>query len=295
MTWEQELRAKADIVNEGLDRFLPSADSHPMSLHQAMRYSIFAGGKRLRGALAMAAAEALGGSPSPVVPAAVAVEMIHTYSLIHDDLPAMDDDDLRRGKPTCHKVFGEATAILAGDALLTLAFETICQLQFYGYEAYPVMKVIAEVAAAAGTGGLIGGQVADLESEGQKISPEQLKYIHLGKTGALFRAALRTGAILAGAGTQDLQALTDYGLSLGLAFQITDDILDLTGDEAMLGKPLNSDLANQKATYPALYGLDEARRLAEAQVNKAMQSIARLGARAKFLIGAAQYLLNRQS
>ena len=221
--------------------------------------------------------------------------MIHTYSLIHDDLPAMDDDDLRRGKPTCHKVFGEAIAILAGDALLTLAFETLCRLIETGFATGMVMTVVAEVAAAAGAGGLIGGQVVDLESEGQAIDPDQLEYIHVHKTAALFRAALRAGAILAGAGTRDLQALTGYGLSFGLAFQITDDILDITGDEALLGKPLQSDLANRKATYPALYGLEQTRRLAEAQVNKALQSIACLGDRAAFLKAAAQYLLNRQS
>ena len=188
-----------------------------------------------------------------------------------------------------------AIAILAGDALLTLAFETLCRLIETGFATGVVMTVVAEVAAAAGTGGLIGGQVADLESEGQAISPDQLEYIHIHKTAALFRAALRTGAILAGAGAQELQALTGYGLSFGLAFQITDDILDITGDEALLGKPLQSDLANRKATYPAIYGLEQARRIAEAQVNNALQSIACLGDRAKFLKAAAQHLLNRQS
>jgi geranylgeranyl diphosphate synthase type II len=295
MNWEQELSAKAEVINQALDRYLPDADSQPALIHRAMRYSIFAGGKRLRGVLALAAAEVLGQSPEPLLPAAAALEMIHTYSLIHDDLPAMDDDDLRRGKPTCHKVFGEAIAILAGDALLTLAFGTLGRLQPAGFAAEPVMRVVAEVAAAAGTDGLIGGQVVDLESEGQAIDPDQLAYIHLHKTASLFRAALRTGGILAGAGARDLQALTGYGTSFGLAFQITDDILDLTGDETLLGKPLQSDLANQKATYPSMYGLEQSRRLAEAQVNKALHSVACLGDAAAFLIGAARYLLNRQS
>ncbi len=295
MNWEQELSAKAEVINEALDRYLPSDDSHPALLHRAMRYSIFAGGKRLRGALALAAAESLGRPQAPLLPAAAALEMIHTYSLIHDDLPAMDDDDLRRGKPTCHKVFGEAIAILAGDALLTLAFETLCRLIETGFETGVVMTVVAEVAAAAGAGGLIGGQVVDLESEGQAIDPGQLEYIHLHKTAALLRAAMRAGAILAGAGTRDLEAVTGYGLCFGLAFQVTDDILDITGDEALLGKPLQSDLAKRKATYPAMYGLEQARRIAEAQVNKALQSIACLGDRAAFLKAAAQYLLNRQS
>ncbi|MGD0152149.1 MAG: polyprenyl synthetase family protein [Thermacetogeniaceae bacterium] len=295
MSWEQELSAKAAMINEALDRCLPDAESYPASIHQAMRYSIFAGGKRLRGALVLAAAEALGRPQPPLLPAAAALEMIHTYSLVHDDLPAMDNDDLRRGKPTCHRVYGEAMAILAGDALLTLAFATLCSLQLAGFDAGAVAKVIGEVASAAGTDGLIGGQVVDLESEGRAIDRQQLEYIHLHKTAALFAAALRTGAILAGAEQQDLQALTEFGLSFGLAFQITDDILDLTGDEALLGKPLNSDLVNQKATYPALYGLEQARRLAAVQMNMALQSIDRLGAGAAFMIGATQHLLNRQS
>ncbi len=295
MSWEQELSAKAAMINESLDRCLPGADSHPASIHQAMRYSIFAGGKRLRGAFVLAAAAALGRPQAPLLPAAAALEMIHAYSLIHDDLPAMDNDDLRRGKPTCHRVYGEAMAILAGDALLTLAFTTLYSLHPAGFDAGAVARVIGEVAGAAGTDGLIGGQVVDLESEGRAIDPQQLEYIHLHKTAALFAAALRTGAILAGAEQQDLQALTEFGLNFGLAFQITDDILDLTGDEDLLGKPLNSDLTNQKATYPALYGLEQARRLAAVQVNKALQSIDRLGAGAAFMIGAAQHLLDRQS
>ena len=292
MNWEQELSARAEVINQALDRYLPGADSQPALIHRAMRYSIFAGGKRLRGALALAAAEVLGQPTEPLLPAAAALEMIHTYSLIHDDLPAMDDDDLRRGKPTCHKVFGEAIAILAGDALLTLAFGTLGRLQETGFAAEPVMRVVAEVAAAAGTDGLIGGQVVDLESEGRVIEPDELAYIHLHKTAALFRAALRTGGILAGADDRDLQALTDYGTSFGLAFQITDDILDLTGNEDVLGKPLNSDLAKQKATYPSMFGLEQARRLAEAQVNRALHNIAYLGDEAAFLIAAARYVIN---
>jgi geranylgeranyl diphosphate synthase type II len=295
MNWQQELSVKAKMINTAMESYLPVTDSHRILIHQAMRYSTFAGGKRLRGALVLAAAEALGKPQQPLLPAAAALEMIHTYSLIHDDLPAMDNDDLRRGKPTCHKVFGEAIAILAGDALLTLAFETLCRLIENGFAAGVVMAIVAEVAAAAGTGGLIGGQVDDLESEGKQIDREQLERLHVGKTASLFRAALRTGAILAGAGVRDLQALTEYGLSFGLAFQITDDILDLTGDEAILGKPPQSDLANRKATYPAMYGLDQARLIAEAQVNKTLQSIASFGDRAAFLKAAAQYLLNRQS
>jgi geranylgeranyl diphosphate synthase type II len=295
MSWEQELNAKAEAINNALDSYLPPEHSDPAIIHRAMRYSVFAGGKRLRGALTLAAAEAVGQPPAPLLPAAAAMEMIHTYSLIHDDLPAMDDDDLRRGKPTCHKIFGEGLAILAGDALLTLAFGTLGRLRYAGFDAELVTRVVGEIAAAAGTDGLIGGQVVDLESGGQAIGPDQLEYIHLHKTAALFCACLRAGGILAGAADLDLQALTGYGLSFGLAFQITDDILDLTGDEALLGKPLNSDLANRKATYPAMYGLEQARTIAEAQVNKALQSIACLGDAATFLVGTARFLLNRQS
>jgi geranylgeranyl diphosphate synthase type II len=333
MNWQEELAARAASIDGALDRYLPRPDAkaacidsaldrylprpeagarpisrahppdgHPGTprarpgiIHEAMRYSVFAGGKRLRGAFVLAAGEALGHSREPLLPAAAALEMIHTYSLIHDDLPAMDNDDLRRGKPTCHRVYGEAIAILAGDALLTLAFETLSRLESAGFEPGRVLAVISEVAAAAGSGGLIGGQTVDLESEGKKITPEQLEYIHLHKTAALFQAAVRCGAILAGAGARDLQALTDFGRCFGLAFQITDDILDLTGDEALLGKPLKSDLVKRKATYPGLFGLEQARQLAGAQVQQALQSIACLGARGAFLAGAATFLLNRKS
>lgn len=294
MNWERELAARADLINEGLDRYLPPAALYPPSIHEAMRYSIFAGGKRLRGALTLAAAEALGGEQARILPAACALEMLHTYSLIHDDLPAMDDDDFRRGRPTCHRVFGEATAILAGDALLTLAFATLCYLK-RDFPPGLVLQVIEEVATAAGTRGLIAGQVVDLESEGKQVAPDLLEYIHLHKTAALFRVAVRAGALLAGAGEQALSALTDYAVAFGLAFQITDDILDLTGDEVLLGKPVKRDLARQKATYPALFGLERARELAAFQVRKALQSLEIFGAEAEFLREAARCLLHRRS
>ncbi len=311
MSWQKELAARAACIDAALERYLPvighprpeglldrdgtAPGWRPAVVHEAMHYSVFAGGKRLRGAFVLAAAEALGQPWEPLLAAAAAMEMIHTYSLIHDDLPAMDNDDLRRGKPTCHRAYGEAIAILAGDALLTLAFETLCRLESSGFEPGRVLAVISEVAAAAGSGGMIGGQEADLEAEGMEIGSAQLEYIHLHKTGALFRAAVRCGGILAGAASEELQALTGFGLSFGLAFQITDDILDLTGDEALLGKPLKSDLANRKATYPGLFGLEQARQLAAAQVRQALLSIACLGARGAFLAGAAKHLLNRKS
>ncbi|MDH7576230.1 MAG: polyprenyl synthetase family protein [Bacillota bacterium] len=294
MNWEKELAVRAGLINEGLDRYLPPVSLYPPSIHEAIRYSLFAGGKRLRGALTLATAEAFGTEQSRILPAACALEMLHTYSLIHDDLPAMDDDDYRRGKPTCHRIFGEATAILAGDALLTLTFETLCHLK-QDFRPGLVVRVIEEVATAAGTRGLIGGQVADLESEGRTVTPELLEYIHLHKTGALFRAAVRTGALLAGADERVLSAFTDYSVAFGLAFQITDDILDLTGSEVLLGKPVKRDLAKQKATYPAFFGLERARELAAYQVRKALQSLEIFGAEAEFLREAARYLLYRES
>lgn len=295
MNWKQKLAVKADLINTALDKFLPPVSMYPLSIHEAMRYSLFAGGKRLRGALTLATAEMLGQSQERVLPAAAALEVIHTYSLIHDDLPAMDDDAFRRGQPTCHRVFGEAIAILAGDALLTLAFEILCRLQVEGFGSDLVLRVIEEVAVAAGTKGLIGGQVVDIESEGKKIDVDQLEYIHLHKTGALFRAAVRIGALLAGVGERELSALTDYAVAFGLAFQITDDILDVTGDETLLGKSVNRDIAMQKSTYPGIFGLERAKQMASIQVNKAVQSLEIFGSKAEFLRDAALYLLQRKS
>lgn len=266
MNWEKALQCKAEQINAALDLLLPSVSTYPIRVHEAMRYSVFAGGKRLRGALTMAVAEVLGTDEQKVLPAAAAVEMIHTYSLIHDDLPAMDDDDYRRGKPSCHKAYGEAVAILAGDALLTLAFETLAHLQEKGFEPQIILQVIQEVGSAAGSQGLIGGQVVDLESEGIRVSEKTLEYIHNHKTAALFLAAVRTGGLLAAASDKELRLLGDYASAFGLAFQITDDLLDLTGDEQLMGKKTGCDLAKDKATYPALLGVEQAKRLAEEQV-----------------------------
>jgi geranylgeranyl diphosphate synthase type II len=295
MTWEEALGAKAKMINEGLHHYMPSESDYPPLIHEAMHYSLFAGGKRLRGALTLATAEALGLQQERVLAAACALEMIHTYSLIHDDLPAMDDDDFRRGKPTCHRVYGEAIAILAGDALLTLAFSVLCRLRESGFSPGVILQVIEEIATAAGTRGLIGGQVVDLESEGCQVSPGTIEYIHLHKTAALFRAAVRSGALLAGAEQQKLELLTDYAVALGMAFQITDDILDLIGDEKVLGKPVKSDLAKKKATYPSVFGLERAREIAACYVDKALQALETLGPEFEFLRGAACYLLQRRS
>jgi geranylgeranyl diphosphate synthase type II len=274
VNWEQALGSKAELINTALDLLLPRASAYPSPIHEAMRYSTLAGGKRLRGAFVIAVADILGTDGERVLPAAAALEMIHTYSLIHDDLPAMDDDDYRRGKPTCHKVYGEAVAILAGDALLTLAFGTLSQLSQKGFEPGVVLRVIQEVGKAAGSQGLIGGQAVDLDSEGVKVSKETLEYIHNHKTGALFSASVRCGALLSGAGDEELQALSEYAKGFGLAFQITDDLLDLTGDQELLGKKPGSDLAKNKATFPGILGIGEAIKLAEDQVKKCQLSIA---------------------
>jgi geranylgeranyl diphosphate synthase type II len=295
MKWEDELSRIAEMINHALEDYLPHPSVYPTKIHEAMRYSLFAGGKRLRGAFTIAAAVIFGVEEKRVLPAAGALEMIHTYSLIHDDLPAMDDDDYRRGKPTCHKVFGEAIAILAGDALLTRAFEILCLLREEGFAESTVLQVVQEVAKAAGSLGMIGGQVVDLESEGVAVSREILEYIHRHKTGALFLAAVRSGALLGAAPEDELQALTEYARAFGLSYQIIDDLLDITGDEKLLGKKTGRDLAKKKATYPALLGTEQARELAAEQVKICHQSLAPFGPQGDFLRDAALYLLSRKS
>jgi geranylgeranyl diphosphate synthase type II len=240
-------------VNKALDRLLPSSKTRPATIHQAMRYSLFAGGKRMRPALCLAAAEACGGNRAAAMPLACAVECIHTYSLVHDDLPAMDNDDFRRGKLTNHKVFGEGIAVLAGDALLTQAFEIAAQCR--GWRRYSHQDVILELTKASGSLQLIAGQVADLEGEGKKVSAVQLKYIHERKTSALLCCAVRLGGMSANCTPAQLKALTDFGYNVGLAFQIIDDILDITQTTEQLGKTAGKDTASQKATYPAIIGM----------------------------------------
>lgn len=290
------LRERAALVDAGLERYLPGEDVLPAVLHQAMRYSVFAGGKRLRPILVMAACEAVGGAPERVLHAACAMEMIHTYSLIHDDLPAMDDDDFRRGRPTNHKVYGEANAILAGDALLTEAFRLFAD-PAANRECDPaaVLRVIETVARCAGSQGMVGGQVVDMEAEGKPIDYATLQYIHTRKTGALFLASIQTGAWLGGGGDAQLAALTRYGETAGLAFQIADDILDIIGDQAVLGKDVGSDQARGKATYPALLGLSEARRRAEELRDLALTALEPLGASAEPLRALARYIVDRTS
>ncbi len=291
---EREINDKVRLINESLDRYLPKENERPAILHEAMRYSVFAGGKRLRPVLFLVSAEVVGGSSETLLPAACALELIHTYSLIHDDLPAMDNDDFRRGKPTSHKVFGEAVAILAGDALLTLAFGLITECGSGGnISPGVIVEVTKEVAWAAGSQGMIGGQAVDIESENKPIQRSVLKYIHSHKTGALFRASVRCGAIMGGGSATEIMKLTEYAENLGLAFQITDDILDVVGDPEKLGKTVGSDERKKKSTYPAVYGLPESERLAKEAVDKALTALDEFGEEADILRFIADYVLSR--
>ncbi len=267
MNAKEILKKEAVVVEEWLYRLMPDEETPPVELHRAMRYSIFAGGKRIRPVLAVLAYRWAGGASDVIYPPACALELIHTYSLIHDDLPSMDDDDLRRGKPTNHMVFGEAMAILAGDALHAMAFEFLAM----GGR----IEIISDVARAIGTGGLVGGQVYDLEAEEESPSPELVEKIHLNKTAALLTASLRVGTMMADASKRDLQAITEYGKKIGLAFQIIDDILDIVADEDELGKTVGSDIEHGKSTYPAVFGVEKSREMARdliAQAKKALPS-----------------------
>lgn len=285
--WNERIK----LIEEALARELGKDKALVPELAASMEYSLTAGGKRLRPVLLMAAADAVGADGNQFMQVACAIEMIHTYSLIHDDLPAMDNDDYRRGKLTNHKVYGEAMAILAGDALLTQAFEVM--LRQPGVPAELLVQVVREMSVAAGPNGMVGGQVIDMLSEGKRISMEELRKMHMGKTGALFRAAIRSGAIMAGADERQLQALTVYADCFGLAFQITDDILDVVGDEAVIGKPVGSDERNEKSTYVTLTSLDEARQLAADTVKQAVGALQIFGDKASFLRELVEMLLNR--
>jgi geranylgeranyl diphosphate synthase type II len=293
MTLEEYLARQRQRIHQALERLLPAEDVPPETIHQAMRYSVFAGGKRLRPVLYMAAAEAAGNSGDGVVEAACSLELIHTYSLIHDDLPALDNDDLRRGRPTNHKVFGEAMAILAGDSLLTLAFQVLAQARC-AVEAK--MRIIEELATASGTvGGMIAGQVHDIQGEGETPTAELLERIHRAKTGALLRASVRMGAIHGGASDAQLTALTCYGEHVGLAFQIVDDLLDVEQSSQQLGKTAGKDQAQKKITFPAVYGPAESHRMAEQQLALALRSLEPFGESARWLSGIARLVVNRRS
>jgi geranylgeranyl diphosphate synthase type II len=289
------LEARLVLVDQALERVLPPPDAPPPTLHRAMRYSVQAGGKRLRPILVIAGAEAVGGSAEQVMETACALELIHTYSLIHDDLPAMDNDDYRRGRLTNHKVFGEAIAILAGDALLTLAFKLIALNGARTGNARIIATLVTDIADAAGTDGMVGGQVVDIESEGKAVSAETLDYIHTHKTAALIRASLCGGALIAGGSLPQLAAVRACGESLGLAFQIVDDILDVEGSTEQLGKTAGKDEQQQKATYPAQHGLEASRAKARTLIAAAKHALAPLGERAGPIQALADFILERRS
>ncbi len=291
---QEYLQSRKQLIDQALDQYLPSAERYPEKIHQAVRYSVFSGGKRLRPILLLASYELFKPDFHPALPFACALEMIHTYSLIHDDLPSMDDDDFRRGKPTSHKVFGEAIAILAGDALQTEAFSLMAREGMKsGIEPERILRAIFELAESAGLNGMVSGQVMDLEKQGRDYSLEELEFIHRHKTGALIRASVKIGGILAGAGEEDLTALGEFGERIGLAFQIMDDILDLKGDER-LGKPLGSDLKKEKATYPALLGLNKSEEQAKSLVAEAVKFLERFGERGEVLCSLARFLVERE-
>jgi geranylgeranyl diphosphate synthase type II len=285
------LATRTEMVNRALDRFLPAEKTRPATIHRAMRYSIFAGGKRMRPAILLAAAAACGGTEKAAMPLACAVECIHTYSLIHDDLPAMDNDDFRRGKPTNHKVFGEGIAVLAGDALLTQAFEIAAQAE--GWPRYSHRDLILEIARASGSLQLVAGQVADLEGEGKKLSVAELRYIHERKTSALLCCSVRLGGMSANCTPAQLAALTEFGYHVGLAFQVIDDILDVTQTSEQLGKTAGKDAAVQKATYPSIVGLEKSRRIAAQLTGKAFGALKIFRGRAVALEALAEFLLKR--
>jgi len=292
--FEDHLRRQQSRMNDALARLTPPEDQYPASIHRAMRYSLLAGGKRIRPVLCLEAAAAVSDETPGIETPAAALEMIHTYSLIHDDLPALDNDDYRRGKLTCHKVFGEAIAILAGDALLTRAFQIVSELD--GVSAMRTSGIVREMAQAAGTvNGMIGGQVADLEAERKPVEEAHLHYIHRAKTAALIRASVRIGGIFAGANTAQLKALSCYGSQIGLAFQIVDDVLDVVASSEGLGKTAGKDAQQQKATFPALYGVEKSREMAINAEREALNALSVFGERAAPLRELAALIVERRA
>jgi geranylgeranyl diphosphate synthase type II len=280
------------LVDACLEQLLPAEYETPFTIHKAMRHSVFAGGKRVRPILVRASGESLNGNRDVLIHLGAGIEMMHTYSLIHDDLPALDNDDLRRGLPTCHKVFGEAIAILAGDALMTRCYQVLAELP--GLSDSARISIIREISYATGTiKGMIGGQVVDLESEGKPVTADLLEYIHDSKTGALLRSCVRCGALASGAGDSELKSLTEYGNKIGLVFQIVDDILDVTASSEALGKTAGKDEKVQKATYPAFYGLEASRKKAGELVESALEDIRSFGNGADYLRQIAQYIISR--
>lgn len=286
------LSTSKKLVDEHLDRLLPVESEDPSTIHKAMRHSVFAGGKRVRPILVLASGESLSGDRDVLLHLGAGIEMMHTYSLIHDDLPSLDNDDLRRGVPTCHKVFGEALAILAGDALMTRCYQVLADLP--GLPDSARIEIIREVATATGTvNGMIGGQVVDLASEGKEVGARVLEYIHYSKTGALLKACVRCGAIAAAANSEEMQSLTGFGSKIGLVFQIVDDILDVTSSSEVLGKTAGKDEKVKKATYPALYGIDASREKARELMSSALEDIRDFDEKAESLRSLARFVVNR--
>ncbi|HWX15141.1 MAG TPA: farnesyl diphosphate synthase [Chthoniobacterales bacterium] len=292
MNLKAYLKSRQEKIERALDRHLPKESTKPATIHKAMRYSLFAGGKRLRPILCLAAAETCGGKIDNALPLACALECIHTYSLVHDDLPSMDNDDFRRGRLTCHKVFGDGIAVLAGDALLTIAFEIISRWK--PTSRYNMSTLLREVAVAAGSQKLIAGQVADLEAEGKETTRAGLRYIHENKTAAILTTSVRLGAMSANANPKQLAAITRFGRALGLAFQVIDDILDVTQTSEKLGKSAGKDVAAKKATYPAVIGLDKSRAEAKRLTKQAHDALSIFGTKAEALHALANYLLERE-
>ncbi|MFZ3091405.1 MAG: polyprenyl synthetase family protein [Nitrospirota bacterium] len=293
---KEYLKEKREQVDKVLDDYLPKADMYPKALHQAIRYSLFAGGKRIRSILCIASCEAVGGDADAVLPAASAIELVHTYSLIHDDLPAMDNDDFRRGRPTNHKVYGESIAILAGDALLTSAFNMIADKELNNrLDPDTLITALKILAVASGSLGMVGGQAADIQASGKDVDLPDVEYIHTHKTGALILASVRIGAVCGGASDSELTALTRFGQAVGLAFQIVDDILDIEGNREEIGKDVGSDIAKKKVTYPSVIGISESKKRASELLEMALDSVSAFDEKAEPLRQIAGYIIERRS
>ena len=294
MNFKDELKSRVNNEEILLNEYMPKEEGYQKTIFEAMNYSLSAGGKRLRPILTLEACKLVGGNEKDAIPFAAAIEMIHTYSLIHDDLPALDNDDLRRGRKTNHKVYGEAMAILAGDGLLNYAYEIMLKESIRKDDSNKYLKAINEIAKASGIYGMIGGQVVDIESEGKSISMDKLDFIHMNKTAAIIIGCMRAGAIIGGASEIQLENITKYAKNIGLSFQIVDDILDVVGDEAKLGKKVGSDIDNEKSTYPSLIGLDKSKEIAKNLIEEAKLSISNIDKDSEFLNSLADYIVDRE-
>ena len=293
MSFKSSLKYRVDYIEKLLKEYMPEEKGYQKTIFEAMNYSLKAGGKRLRPILTLEACRIVGGNEEDAIPFAIAIEMIHTYSLIHDDLPALDNDDLRRGRPTNHKVYGDAMAILAGDGLLNYAFEIMLKSSIGKENPAKYLNAINEIAKSSGVYGMIGGQVVDIESEDKKIEMEKLDFIHLNKTAAIIVGCMRAGAIIGDATEEQLENITKYATNIGLSFQIADDILDITGDESKLGKKVGSDIGNNKSTYPSLIGLEKSKQIANDLINEAKTRISNIKGDTEFLNDLAEYIVAR--